>query len=619
MKRIFATLSAIVLFGVLSIQAAPVSPARALDVAKRVFATQSSTKATDSIRIIWDGETAATKGTQPAIYIVARDGGGFVIVAGDDNVQPVLGVSFQNRFETENMPDNVKSWMEYIKAYVRAVPEQSPEIRVRWANLANTKSALEGVTDEDTHSRTCEWDQREPANLLSPTPPDVEGKSVCGCLPLAMAELMTWFGWPTSGTSSLSGYPYSYTDDNGETQTYHVLSHTADASNYLWDQLQLLRTATQYKACADDDVRNSLAQLVYDCGVSVWAQFLPSGTGASDAVAINAFKRYFGYSRRARLEMMDAYVPSEWVAMLKEQVRDHPVLYCADGNVGGHAYLMDGLARYDGDDVFHFNFGWSGACNGYYYAAYQALDRNGREIRFYSLVSAMVDLVPDNTGDTTDDNFAFFNWRGNEHGLFVEVPIEEGVPFTLLVKGLINWGSDPYDGKLKLVLEDRFGNPVWERILEDYAEEPASFPVPKDISYSVTVDNIEFGEQLAIYWLNRNTMEWELVDFDSEGTLIQSYEESEVISKLPLVPIPFIDTRPPYSAGDYFVFRLKNHVASYKDSQWTVSRINDDGTETKLCDKVQQTEKEVRLTSSGRYKVEVDYRSEHLVAYITVN
>ena len=135
----------------------------------------------------------------------------------------------------------------------------------------------------------------------------------------------------------------------------------------------------------------------------------------------------------------------------------------------------------------------------------------------------------------------------------------------------------------------------------------------------MTVDNIEFGEQLAIYWLNRNTMEWELVDFDSEGTLIQSYEESEVISKLPLVPVPFIDTRSSYSAGDYFVFRLKNHVASYKDSQWTVSRINDDGTETKLCDKVQQTEKEVRLTSSGRYKVEVDYRSEHLVAYITVN
>ena len=622
MKRIFATLSAIVLFGVLSIQAAPVSPARALDVAKRVFATQSSTKAADNIRIIWDGETAATKGTQPAIYIVARDGGGFVIVAGDDNVQPVLGISFENRFETKNMPDNVKSWMEYIKAYVRAVPEQSPEIRVRWANLANTKSALEGVTDEDTHSRTCEWDQREPANLLSPTPPDVEGKSVCGCLPLAMAELMTWFGWPTGSTSLLKSYSYSYKNDTGESKKFDVPEHTMNTEYYLWDQLQLLRTPDQYKECTDDEVRNSLAQLVYDCGVSVMAQFLPGGTGASDLIAISAFKQHFRYNKAARLEMMEGYSPSAWVRLLREQVLAHPVLYCALGNVGGHAYLLDGVARYEGDDVFHINFGWSGACNGYYYAAYQTMERSGVEIEFDSEISAMIDLVPDYAGNTKDDQL--FYWDMLDTGLSVDGPIVAGEPFTLVVNGVVSWGDDPYNGKLKLVLEDRFGNPTsWEQDLADYSETEMRSAWPVDLSCSVTIDDIEFGQQLVIYWLNRNTMNWEPLGYDPASYIFKliggGYEESAIISKLPLVPVPFIDTRPPYNAGDYFEFRLKNHDASYKDSQWTVSKINDDGTVTKLCDKVKPAEKEVRLTSSGRYKVEVDYRSEHLVAYITVN
>ena len=116
--------------------AGPVSKEKALQVASKVFAAEPATKAavgSDKLTVVWDGEFEKTKGaTDPAFYVVAREKGGFVIVAGNDNVQPVLGFSFENPFKVEGMPDNVRWWMEQIKAYSRSARTSSPEIRQRW-------------------------------------------------------------------------------------------------------------------------------------------------------------------------------------------------------------------------------------------------------------------------------------------------------------------------------------------------------------------------------------------------------------------------------------------------------------------------------------------------------
>ena len=116
-----------------SLYAGPVSPEKALQVAERVLSVQS-TKASGDIRIIWDGESAATKADAqaPAFYVVGRDGGGFVIVSGNDNVRPVLALSYTNRFQVEGMPCNVSAWMERIKRYSRSATEATPEVKAQW-------------------------------------------------------------------------------------------------------------------------------------------------------------------------------------------------------------------------------------------------------------------------------------------------------------------------------------------------------------------------------------------------------------------------------------------------------------------------------------------------------
>ena len=114
-------------------QAEPVPESRARDIAMKVLAAQPATKAAaGDVKLIWDGEDAATKAAgNPAFYVFGSERGGFVIIAGDDNVPPVLAISETNQFKVEGMPDNVKWMMEGMKNFVRSVSSPSSEVRIR--------------------------------------------------------------------------------------------------------------------------------------------------------------------------------------------------------------------------------------------------------------------------------------------------------------------------------------------------------------------------------------------------------------------------------------------------------------------------------------------------------
>ncbi len=185
-----------------ALYAGPVTPEKALQVARSVFASAPGTKAAgaSNLQIVWDGEfEPATKSAQdPAFYVVSRPQGGFVMVAGSDNVQPVLAFSFENDFVVEGMPEHVRAWMEQYKRYVRHASTATVGIQEQWAVFEETKATVAPITtgfiDPYTASHTNEWNQTNPANFYCP---DVEGQtqtSVCGCTALATAEVMAWFG-----------------------------------------------------------------------------------------------------------------------------------------------------------------------------------------------------------------------------------------------------------------------------------------------------------------------------------------------------------------------------------------------------------------------------------------
>jgi hypothetical protein len=78
---------------------------------------------------------------------------------------------------------------------------------------------------------------------------------------------------------------------------------------------------------------------------------------------------YFSY-RASTLQGVyrSAYTDSDWVHMIKAEINGgRPTIYTGFGSSGGHCWIADGYSFYDTSDRIHFNWGWGGYCNGYYY------------------------------------------------------------------------------------------------------------------------------------------------------------------------------------------------------------------------------------------------------------
>ena len=70
-------------------------------------------------------------------------GKGYVIMAADDCVTPVLGYSYENNFEEGELPPNFKAWLdgyaEQIHAAVAMKAQATDEIRADWECLRQSK------------------------------------------------------------------------------------------------------------------------------------------------------------------------------------------------------------------------------------------------------------------------------------------------------------------------------------------------------------------------------------------------------------------------------------------------------------------------------------------------
>ena len=638
MKRILTFTIVGLLFGGLSLQAEPVPAQRALEIGKRILAAQPATKAgTGQVRIVWDGETEfATKSAlPPAFYVVARDGGGFVIIAGDDNATPVLGISDRNTFKVDGMPDNVKWWMERMKDYVRGSKTQTSEVESQWASLIETKAALptDLISDEYLGSRTCEWDQRAPGNALAPTVTGQENQSVAGCVPVAMAEILTWHGWPNQGVGSSTAYTYT----SGNNQSVTVPSYDLETNLVInaagWEALQALKTKELYSSCSGT-TRTNVENLVYACGVILGAKFNDSsngGTSSSSAAIVAAFGEHMGYNKAAHREFLANQTSlNEWNNKLKLEVSKRPILYRGDsstgtGNDSGHAYVFDGFAQltYQGNvyDVFHVNFGWGGDCNGYYFSYYQ--DPDIPEHYIYQInLEALFDFYPDPTGSSNYINLVNY---GGVPGLYFGQPYCDDNYF-LVSYALSNNGST-YNGKLVAKLIDRAGNekvvfdvykdlnpssgaPLTD-IISDFQSGTYQFGLFLKVPDNTDVD-VEFGDRIVLYCsTNAEMTSFKQITGPNDGT---------VVCELPLVSMPFIKTMSSYHLNDWFKLELMNYDSVYAGSLWTI--IDPDGVEHAS---MLQMEKEFQLTKTGKYKIKVDVRPddssdvvETIVTHITV-
>ena len=298
----------------------------------------------------------------PNLYIFNANPG-FVVMSADDCVRPILGYSLTNVFVAEGMPENIKGWLQGYSDEIQYAVDNRMTANAKttqlWKDLTEGNSKTTTAIIVDALVQTT-WDQDPRYNNLCPYSSYYGELTVTGCVATAMAQIMKYWDYPTSGIGSHSYTHVEYTDANGYHQGFGELSADFGSTTYDWanmpNALSSTSSATQIEA---------VATLMYHCGVSVEMDYGVSsigGSGAVTAYVATALQTYFNYQSCTFKYKEDN--EANWVNMLKTELNaGRPLQYSGRGSGGGHSFVCDG---YDSDDKFHFNWGWSGHNDGFY-------------------------------------------------------------------------------------------------------------------------------------------------------------------------------------------------------------------------------------------------------------
>ena len=302
----------------------------------------------------------AERASFPNLYVFGNEHC-FVIIAADDAIHPVLGYSLERGFGTDLLPINTYEWLKAYDEEIAIVTESrleaNDEILLEWHNLISGIGFIPKSRNSVGPLLRSKWNQNSPFNNLCPADPtDPSGHCYTGCVATTMAQIMNYWEHPVRGTGS-----HSYTPENHP--EYGVQSANFGSTTYNWDNMK-----NYYSRGYTDTEALAVATLMYHCGVSINAEYGPNGTSGSLRNTPYALTHYFDYSSNMVFKYKSYgntvyYSDSLWIEMLKQELNlNRPIPYRGNENTG-HAFVCDG---YDENDYFHFNWGWSGMCDGYF-------------------------------------------------------------------------------------------------------------------------------------------------------------------------------------------------------------------------------------------------------------
>ena len=358
--------------------ARPVSPEEALQVARRWMEVRMG-RVEEAVP---DTGPALPSGTGRYYHILHLTGGGWIIVAGDDVAYPVIAFSPTGPDPTQvDPPIQFSAWMETVSREIGLAIEEHlqplPETARAWEYLRSETGLPTPWPDTGADVApllTTTWSQGTYYNAMCPEDPDgPDGHALVGCVATAMGQVMKYHNHPKIGRGE-----HTYTH-----ATYGTLSADFGATVYQWSEM----------ADTLDDYNDAVATLLYHAGVSVDMNYGPHASSAYvQEDVVRALKTYFRYSPDLHFAAKVDYSDEDWTALLRSELDNgRPVLYRGSGSSGGHAFVCDG---YTGTAYFHFNWGWGGSYDGYFYlndltpGGYPFTDDQGGIMGVIPLVSA---------------------------------------------------------------------------------------------------------------------------------------------------------------------------------------------------------------------------------------
>ena len=286
----------------------------------------------------------------PLIYAININEKGFILIAADDRVYPLLGYSFNNNYSNNNQPIQFTDMISFFKKQIIYVIsnniDSDKKIKDDWDYYL-----LDNIENRNNRNvdplMVTNWDQGNSWNGDCPQDNGGPGgNAYAGCVATATAMVMKYWNHPQIGQGSHS---YNHSD-------YGTISVDFN-TEYNWNNM------------SSNNPTNDSRKLLYHVGVSCEMNYGPDGSGAwvgeYEPSVTTALKNYFKYSQQTNFKSKDNYGDSYWLDIVKMELEEgRPLIYkgYTSDLAAGHAFVVDG---YDGD-YFHLNWGWSGSYNGNY-------------------------------------------------------------------------------------------------------------------------------------------------------------------------------------------------------------------------------------------------------------
>jgi len=201
---------------------------------------------------------------------------------------------------------------------------------------------------------TSSWHQGDPYNQLCPMGDG--GRTVVGCGATAIAQILKFWQWPTSGVGT---HTYLWGGDvscEGSTPAEYL---SADFTND-YDWANIVDNCDGGCSPIEED---ALAELNYEAGVACEMDYGACGSGTYASSIMNSFTEFFKYSQEARRIFRPDYSLVEWYNLIKEEIDNgRPIDYF----ITRHSIVCDGYREFGGQYQYHMNYGWGGSQNAWY-------------------------------------------------------------------------------------------------------------------------------------------------------------------------------------------------------------------------------------------------------------
>lgn len=453
-KRYLIILGALLL--TLPVLAEVVTPSQAQKTASQFFGKEKEPQIVSlSASRVQSASTQNVTPEEPAYYIFNYPDGGWVIISGDDCLNPILGYSRTGSFQGGTLNDNLQYWMNGITEtvdYARSNGlKPSAEVVRRWKFVESISTKADA--GEEKILKTAAWDQYKPFNDKCPVVNGESSRSVSGCVATAMSILMRYHEYPEHGTGTIGGY--TTTNTNTFISQYSIEDHYYD-----WSEMP----ATSYGYGGSWSVQQSeqVAQLVHDAGVAVEMNYSSSGSSTVTSLIPRALGDHFGYSKSMQCIPRSTMSLDAWFDKIRQSIKEgNPILYAGHDKDGGHSFICDGYSTTDGN-MIHINWGWSGSHNGFF-----TLDLVVPGFQAYSYSQyAIFGAVPDPEGTSViSEPTVFIRYLDDEdhsdiYGMLHATPdgIRKDAQVKFYIGPLQCYSYDTFNTSIKVSLLDKDGN-----------------------------------------------------------------------------------------------------------------------------------------------------------------